>query len=576
MKIGSFNLVLHAHIPYCRNMGKWPHGEEWLHEAIVNSYIPLLMMIHDLSKRGCPIKITISFTPVLLEQMHDNMIINNLLEYIQDKIDRCERDIRRFRRKGELHLCSLAEMYYLHFQRILTTIREHTGCDIIEAFKYYQDMGYIEISTSAATHAYLPLLKCDSSIYAQLKTGKDTYIKYFKKAPLVMWLPECGYRPQQKITMPDGKSLIRKGIEKFLEQIEIHGFVVETHLIEGSLTKGKVLTLSGQSTADTLKKVQPVMTNRRGNILKSTFLPYFVGHSHVAVMGRDSLTGKQVWSADWGYPGDYYYREFHKKDDESGMRYWRITGKQIDLGAKEYYDPHVARQKIEEHSNHFVNLVEETVLRFYQNTNRRGAILAAYDTELFGHWWFEGVNWLSNVIEKLWHSEIVELNTFGNYLYSYPPQESIILPAGSWGLNGDNSTWDNPKNSWMLPVMYSAECKMEEVANKYIDCDGLEREALNQAARELLLLQSSDWAFLITTGQASDYAIKRFGYYRSKDDYAGHVGNFFRLIHMIESKEYRHASAESVLKKIKEDDCVFSGLDYRLFKKLNKSSINYK
>jgi len=559
MKIGSFTFVLHSHIPYCRNAGRWPHGEEWLHEAASETYLPLLMALYDLKEENCSFKLTISLTPVLVEQLADPLIIKHLEEFLEEKINRAKADINRFEKAGEGHLVYLARFYLERFQEILNAFRDRFNRNIILAFKKLQDEGYIEIATSAATHAYLPLLKRDSSIYAQLKTGVENYQHHFATKPKSCWLPECGYRPAFYIKSGD-KKFVKPGFENFLSQLGIACFFAETHTVEGGQPIGKAQEeVIGPYGNIPQRYVVPIVGYAEPT-QKTTFLPYWVQKPEVAVIGRNNQTGMQVWSADWGYPGDFNYREFHKKDGVSGLQYWKVTGAKIDLAYKEYYDPYWAAQRVQEHSAHYAHLVEDLMVNFFQEQGKFSIIAAAYDTELFGHWWFEGVDWLKQVLQHLSKSEFIEMNTASKHIEQHPPENVLALPEGSWGLGGGHFTWQNVDNDWMLPIIHAAELKMEELASKFPDTKGGLKQILNQASRELLLLQSSDWPFLITTGQAKEYAMERFGYYSDSNNYKGHVGKFYKLVNLAESGQI-DKSEQHLCQQFWEEDKLFPNID---------------
>jgi 1,4-alpha-glucan branching enzyme len=564
MKIGSFTFVLHSHIPYCRNAGRWPHGEEWLHEAASETYLPLLMALYDLKQEGCPFKLTLSLTPVLVEQLADPLVVKHLEEFLEEKKHRAESDIKRFEKAKEGHLVYLANFYFERFQQILSAFRDRFDRNIVLAFKNLQDDGCIEIATSAATHAYLPLLERNSSINAQIKTGIESYRRHFGTNPRSCWLPECGYRPAF-YTKSGGKTFIKPGLEQFLSESGIRCFFAETHTIEGGQPVGKAREEVLGPYGDVPRRYVVPLTRYAEPTHRTTFLPYWVQTPEVAVIGRNNRTGMQVWSADWGYPGDFNYREFHKKDGISGIQYWKITGAKVDLAYKEYYDPYWAAQRIQEHSSHYSHLVDESLTNFFQEHGKFGIIAAAYDTELFGHWWFEGVDWLKQVLSHLSKKEFIELNTASAHIEQHPPEDVLALSEGSWGTGGGHFTWQNLDNDWMLPLIHAAELKMEELVAKFPDAKGVLKQILNQAARELLLLQSSDWPFLITTGQAKEYATERFGYYADRNNYRGHVGRFYKLADIAESGDI-DSLAKDLCQQFWEGDKVFPDVDYRFFK----------
>jgi 1,4-alpha-glucan branching enzyme len=554
MKVGAFTFVLHSHLPYCRNAGRWPHGEEWLHEAASETYIPLLDALYELKQEGCNFKLTLGITPVLVEQLADSLVIAHLLEFIEDKIHRAQADVNRFDKADEGHLLYLAKFYLDRYQHILVSFNERFGRNIVSAFKQLQDEGHIEIATSAATHAYLPLLGRDSSIYGQLQVGKRSYQRHFGRSPSSIWLPECGYRPAY-YPGSRGKSYVKPGLETFVAQQDISCFFAETHTVEGGEPVGKAREEVIGPYANISRRYVVPLTQYPEPTHRTTYLPYWVQTPEVAVIGRNNRTGMQVWSAEWGYPGDFNYREFHKKDGISGFQYWKVTGAKVDLAYKEYYDPYWAAQRVAEHSSHYAHLVDDLIINFYQETGKFGIVAAAYDTELLGHWWFEGVEWLKQVLRHLSQSEFVELSTASEFIKSHLPQDVLALPESSWGLGGGHFTWQNADNDWMWPIVHSTELRMEELVAKYPKADAAMKEILNQAARELMLLESSDWPFLVTTGQARFYAENRF---------LGHVNRFQQLADIAESGRADKAALD-MCRQLWELDKVFPDIDYHDF-----------
>ncbi len=557
MKKGAFTFVLHSHLPYCRMAGRWPHGEEWLHEAASETYLPLLNALYDLKEGGYPIKLTIGLTPVLAEQLADPLVLAHFELYLEQHIEAAQDDIARFQKADESHLEYLATFYRNWYGNILDTFRDRFGRDIVGAFRKLQDEGYLEIITSAATHGYLPLLSRDSSIYGQLKAGLESYRRLFGRAPRALWLPECAYRPAF-YAEADGERYYKPGLEEFLAGLDIRCFFSETHTIEGGLPVGKA---AGDAIGygDVPKRIAVPLPDYVEPTEKTTYQPYYVArgigegaYSPVAVIGRNNRTGMQVWSADWGYPGDYDYLEFHKKDGVSGLRYWRVSGTRVDLGQKDYYHPDWATYKVGEHSRHFAWLVGDLVSQYHEESGKFGLIASNYDTELFGHWWFEGIDWMREVLRILSQSETVELTTASDYLEEHPPEDVLALPEGSWGTGGGHWTWDNHDTRWMWEPIHQAELRMEKLVAQHPDAQGDLADVLNQATRELLLMQSSDWPFLVTTGQAREYAIVRFN---------EHLERFDRLAEIAEAGQ----SDPILVEDLYERDKLFPNIDYRWF-----------
>ncbi len=560
--LGAFTFVLHSHLPYARLAGRWPHGEEWIHEAATETYIPLLQTLYDLKEQGVYFRLTLGITPVLAEQLVDPDVLDHLDQFLDEKIAAAARDKILFESPDTINsnLLPLAIYYQKNFEAIKAAFHNRFNRDIIGAFRRLQDEGLIEIITCAATHAYLPLLSRDSSINAQIKAGIQSYQRLFGRKPAAIWLPECAYRPAY--IAEDGHT--RAGLETFLEQNDLRLFFSETNAITGGqpvgVSAGEVIGPYGYIKH---RYVIPASSNLQiPDRSATTYKPYYVSetiagtgaeqHSGVAVIGRNNQTGMQVWSAENGYPGDFDYREFHKKAGTSGMQYWRVTGIKTDLGDKDYYHPDWASYKIDQHAEHFAHMVGDLLRDYNQQTGDYGFIASNYDTELFGHWWYEGVTWLGQVLRHLASIHDIELTTASEFIQRHPPKESLKIPESSWGSSGTHFTWDNIETHWMWQPIHEAELRMENLVARFPEPDDDQRFLLNQIARELLLLQSSDWPFLVTTGQAREYAIQRFNQ---------HLERFNKLIDSLDSGTPDRTLAESYY----ELDKLFPDIDYRWF-----------
>lgn len=565
--VGAFQFVLHSHLPYCRRAGRWPHGEEWLHEALAETYIPLLDVLYGLRERGIPCRMTLSMSPVLVEQLADPDVCANFISYLDEETEMASRDVARFAQGGDAQLYFLAGFYRDTYRAIKRSFVETYGGDVIGALRKLQDAGCIEISTCAATHGYLPLLSRDASIYAQVRTAVASYERHFGRRPSSIWLPECAYRPARR----DAQGILRPGLEEFLASQGLRCFFVETSAIERGTPGYRPRSALGmgpyalaerryrETTADTAAQETTGTFSAEGG--GSTYRAYQVSQPDgsvtnppVAVIGRNERTGMQVWSAEWGYPGDPDYREFHRKDPVSGLQYWRVTGPNADLGDKDAYHPDWADYKVGQHAEHYARLVEELLRDYYQQTGEYGLISSNYDTELFGHWWFEGVRWIGQVLAWLAQSQAVDLVTTAGHLQARAPERTIVLPEGSWGAGGTHWTWDNPDTHWMWAPIHAAELRMEQLVTRFPHAEALALGALNQAGRELLLLQSSDWPFLVTTGQAREYATRRFN---------EHLTRFEQLAQALE--EGALPLAAELAATFYELDNVFPDLDYRWF-----------
>jgi 1,4-alpha-glucan branching enzyme len=556
-KLGAFTFVLHSHLPYARQAGMWPHGEEWVHEAIAETYVPLLDALYDLEQEGVPFALTIGMTPILAEQLADPLIIDHFVHYAAERAAWAANDVKRFEAAQDAHMRDLARFYHHYYARTLTSFRDRYRSNILGAFRALQDAGKIEIATSAATHGYLPLLSRDSSIYGQIAVGVAAYQRHFGRRPTSIWLPECAYRPAI-FEQEDGRTIRRPGLESFLAGQQLEVFFSETHTVEGGTPVGKAAGEAigpyGAVPRRYALHVVPETNSEPG----TTYQPYWVGDEpgKVAVIARNNETGQQVWSGTFGYPGDYWYREFHRKDGVSGMQYWRIGGANVDLGQKPPYEPARAAERVQSHADHFTGLVHNLLRGYHAETGRFGIISSAYDTELFGHWWFEGVHWLKEVLKRLAASDEVELTTATRIIEEHPPERVMALPESSWGAGGGHFTWLNVDTQWMWPPIHGAERRMEDLVARYPQAEGELLEVLNQAARELLLLESSDWPFLVTTGQAKEYACQRF---------TDHLERFNHLANLAEQGRELSEEDRRFLQGLKERDNPFPDIDYRVF-----------
>ncbi len=551
-KFGSFVLMLHSHLPFYRKAGMWPFGEENLYDCMIETYIPLLNGLNELLDEGIRAGITVGITPILAEQLADEYLQAGFITYVETRLAAVRKDLDRYpdpKVKDSEHLLFLAEYYVDFFENTLRVFKEKYGQNLVGAFKKLQDEGCVEITTSGATHGFLPLLGTDESIQAQIRVGIESYKRHFGRAPKGIWLPECAYRPAEKMEDPEtGKQVLRPGIEAFLYENGIQYFFTEYHAIEGSKS-AEVRRDFG-----VYRDIQYIPLSKRPSTGLTTDEAYWLKEYPVAVMGRNNRASFQVWSAAHGYPGDGMYREFHRKDVNSGMKYWRLTSKDADLGDKMLYDPILAKNQTKSHADHFVSMVYDILKEQHaENPDAANLVMVSFDTELYGHWWFEGVEWLKHVIRALHKCENIATESASVYLGNNPPKKAIALPESTWGQGGHYWVWNNQHTSWMWPVIHKAEVQMRELLQQYGEQQNpVTIRALNQALRELLLLQSSDWPFLVTTFQAKDYAVERF---------EGHVERFTELFDML------HANAvdELRLKAFEDIDNPFSNIDYRWF-----------
>lgn len=476
-------VVLHSHLPYVLNHGRWPHGSDWLCEAAVHSYLPLLEQLLKLEEQNSPAPCTLGITPILANQLTHAEFQREMTNYFAHRIAAAGDAMRTLQSSGEVELVPIAE-YWLRRYRRLEEVFTGIGGDIAGTFRQLQDRGRLELLGSAATHGLLPLLGRDESVRLQLVLGRQEHQRCFGTAPKGCWLPECAYRPGL------GHEIAGAGFSYFL---------TDSHLAHA----GRAHEVYGDRGLE--RKLLPVPGGEAPQ--RSPYRCYSLdGEPALSVLLRDPVATRQVWSRYEGYPGDSAYLEFHKIRWPEGLRLWRVSAPGTDLGEKQPYRPDSARRRSGLHARHFVALLGETAR---DHRARDGAIAAPFDTELFGHWWHEGPEFLAQVWQVMGRQAGLTATTASAHLSRHPPKESITVEEGTWGANGDFSMWMNPDTRWMWLRIWDLEAAFWGAAPGAL-ANPAAQPVLEQAARELLLAQASDWPFIVTTGAARDYAEHRF------------------------------------------------------------------
>ena len=478
---GYFSLVLHAHLPFIRHPEHEKFLEEnWLFEAITESYVPLLQLLERWRTDGISARLTFTLTPTLCSMLLDPLLQDRYERHLSELLDLSSKEILRTHWEKPLH--QLALFYHDRLQAIR---RFYLACDrdLVAAFRKAQDLGQIDIITSAATHALLPLLaNHPASIRAQILVGRDHYRECFGRDPRGIWLPECGYA---------------EAIESALQEANLRWFILETHGV----------------------------MHARPQPRYAVFAPIFTPKG-IAVFGRDADSARQVWSRQEGYPGDPRYREFYRdigfdldfdylkphllatgQRGFTGIKYYRVTG---NSEPKQVYDRAAALQAADEHAGHFLAARLGQLEKLASIMDRPPLLLAPYDAELFGHWWYEGPEFLDFFVRKACcDQKVFSLITPEDYLGLHSTNQVASPSPSSWGEEGYWKVWLNEKNEWIYPHLTVAEERMTELARRFPQPEALPERALKQAARELLLAQASDWPFIIRTETSPEYARKR-------------------------------------------------------------------
>ena len=527
MEKGYLALVLHAHLPFVRHPEYDTFLEEkWLYEAITETYIPLIDVFEGLVRDGVDFRITMTLTPPLIAMLQDPLLQQRYVRHIGKLIELSEKEIHRTRQQPEFN--RTAVMYRDKFRSALHTFVDKYDLNLIRAFKGFQDIGKLEIITCGATHGFLPLMEgVPKAARAQVVVAVEDYKRTFGRAPRGFWLPECGYYP---------------GVDEYLKEAGIRYFFTDTHGLLYAFPRPKY----------------------------GAFAPIYC-KSGVAAFGRDQESSKQVWSSEEGDPGDYCYREFYRDIGfdldmdyiapyihnngiriHTGVKYYRITGS--GLGHKEPYDHVKALEKAAEHAGNFLFNREKQIEYLCDAMGgRRPVVVSPYDAELFGHWWYEGPDFINYLARKIYYDQnTIKMITPSEYLEIYPVNQIATPSLSSWGHKGYSEVWLEGSNDWIYRHLHKAAERMTELAGRFPNAEGILKRALNQAARELLLLQSSDWAFIMKTGTMVEYAVKRT---------KSHIQGFNRLYEEIMEDRID----EVYLKELEWKDNIFPDMDYNIY-----------
>jgi 1,4-alpha-glucan branching enzyme len=505
----DFVLALHSHLPWVLHHGRWPHGTDWLCEAALDTYLPLLESLRGLAARGVAAPVTLGFTPILAGQLAHPDFAAEFGAFIEQRLAACAEARRTLPETGETHLVPLVDFWEARFRRLraLFVAEDH---DITGAFGVLEDCGHLEIITSAATHGFLPLLARDESIRLQLAVARGEHHRLFGREPAGIWVPECAYRPRGEWAPGSGAppAGVRAGIEEFLGEQGLEFFFTDAHLAQaGSALGGYAEVPLGAERFDAERRDTGGV--RAEGAAHSPYQAYRVasagGRGTVAALVRDPRSSLQVWSRQQGYPGDESYLEFHKIRWPGGLKLWRVSWPGADLGAKQPYDPGAALARVALHGSHFVALLEDVA----GSAGVTDAVIAApFDTELFGHWWFEGVDFIAATYRGLAGSAQVRPVTASQHIAAHPPQAAVQLASGTWGAAGDFSMWLNDETAWTWQRLWPLEGRFWRAARAALAVRAA-HPVLAQAARELLLAQASDWQFMISTGAVPDYGARR-------------------------------------------------------------------
>ncbi|MCS6938329.1 MAG: DUF1957 domain-containing protein [Roseiflexaceae bacterium] len=451
---GGLALVLTGHMPYLRAAGRRPDGEDPLHEMIAFSIIPVLNVLYDLHERGMRPYVSLAYSPVLLEQLADIVVQKHFIVWMERWLARCEAALRRWQRQRQRHQAYLARFYLDWGQGVLRSFTERYGRNLVAAMRELCAQGVVEPLGGAATHAYLPLLARQESVRAQLDVGTLTVTRLLGRRPRGIWLPECGFR---------------NGVDQALRLSGTRYFIIDPSSVA----------------SDTH------VTHLR---------PRWVAPRRLIALLRAVDASLQIVSPGIGYVGDPLYLAI-RRDRVTHLPIWRNSDSDAQV---EPYDPYHAFRRAQEHAVHFAEWTAAELRAFADRHDRPGIVVVPLDADVLGRRWFEGVAWLRALLETILTRHLFALTTPSPYLRAFRPRQTVALQDGSWGPGGDHSAWNSPASAPLRYAVSEAEDLVVEMARRFPDARGDRERALNQAVRELLLAQSSDWLLLLSRNNASE------------------------------------------------------------------------
>lgn len=453
--VGTFCLVLHTHLPWLARHGSWPVGEEWLHQAWAQSYQPITRVLRGLADEGRTDLLTLGVTPIVAAQLDDPYCNDQQQIWLHDWYLRAtamtaERDpaIRALGRweAGRAH-DALGD-----FERWRAG-----GAPVLRDLA---DQGTVELLGGPLAHPFQPLLDPEVLDYGLAGGLTDAELRVGRR-PTGIWAPECGYRP---------------GLADHYRKAGVSHFMMD----------GPTLQHVG---AD-IHEAHPI------------------ADTGVVAFGRDLDVTYRVWSPRRGYPGGRWYRDFHTYDHTWGFRHSRVTSPHTEPGDKAPYDPARAAAAARADAEDFVATVRRRLLDVADRRGGRpGLTVAAYDTELFGHWWYEGPQWLDHVLRLLPQAG-VRVTTLQGAVDAGLVGAPVEPGSGSWGSGKDWHIWDGEGVHDIVADNSRAQARTLELL-KTLETDQGRSPVADQLVRNLLLALQSDWAFMVSHRSAVQYARRR-------------------------------------------------------------------
>lgn len=500
---GAFCFVLHTHLPWLPGHGVWPLGEEWFHQALVESYVPLVDELDALAAEGQRDVLSLGVTPVLAAQLDHPRMLEDARTWVGLWQQRCrdlgmrgteaEREVARY----EYRLARRAEL-------ALATRWAGGGSPVLRDLR---DSGTIELLGGPAAHPVLPLLHPQVARLT-LGSGLADSVWRLGHRPRGIWSPECAWDPWLGAVVTDAG---------------VRHVVVDEQTVRDS-----------------------------GGHPHTAWV--LTGHPVIAVP-RDLEVTNLIWSSRSGYPSGAAYRDFHARETAymSGVRLSSVTSPTTPPADKRPYDPVAAERQVDRDVEHFVGAVRRRLTSIADELDRPGLVVTAYDTELFGHWWHEGPVFLGRAVRAL-RDAGVQVTTLEGAIAAGLVTDGLDLRPGSWGAGKDLSVWTGPEVADIAHENHWVQRRwVDLLARERADgCLRARRPDLDQLARTMFHTLSSDWAFLVTRGQSVDYARRRARTHRE---------DFHRLAQLIEDGRGEDALAEAVRQR--DGDTSVPALDAR-------------
>ena len=462
---GQFSLVLHTHLPWLAHHGRWPVGEEWLYQSWAAAYLPLMRELRALAAEGRQGVLTLGITPVVAAQLDDPYCLDGMHRWLANWQLRATEATTLHTPTGAAAGTALTAEALRAFgirelaeaERAMaefTTLWRHGASPLL---RQLIDAGTVELLGGPLAHPFQPLLAPRLREFA-LREGLADAGQRLSYTPAGIWAPECAYAP---------------GMEYGYRDAGVRHFMVDGPSLRGDTALGRP-----------------------------------VGDSGVLAFGRDLSVSYRVWSPKSGYPGHGAYRDFHTYDHLTGLKPARVTGRTVAAEDKAPYDPVRADAAVDAHVADFVDVVRNRLISESQRIGRPAHVVAAFDTELFGHWWHEGPTWLGRLLRALPEAG-VRLGTLSDAADRGFVGAPVELPPGSWGSGKDWQVWSGPKVADLVALNNEVVDNALSCVDKALAQSGAAptRDLVaDQILRETLLTVSSDWPFMVSKDSAADYA----------------------------------------------------------------------